>query len=148
MDDKFPAKPSSLKPIPSSGIEWKRATELAENPDFFVDGVSANDVNQGELGNCWFLATVTALTLNPKLFAKAIPDGQSFRKQDYAGIFHFRFWKFGKWIDVVVDDYLPTRNGKLIFARSNDPNEFWPALLEKETTLVPSYLLTIFKTST
>jgi len=32
---------------------------------------------------------------------------------------------------VIVDDYLPTRDGSLIFLRSDDPNEFWTALMEK-----------------
>ena len=30
-----------------------------------------------------------------------------------------------------LDDKLPTLEGRLIFANSKDPNEFWPALLEK-----------------
>ena len=49
------------------------------------------------------------------------------------GAFHFRFWDYGTWKDVVVDDFLPVdENNQLIFSRNKDhENEFWSALFEK-----------------
>lgn len=64
-----------------------------------------------------------------------VPDkeSQSFSDANYCGLFHFRFWHYGKWVDVCVDDFLPVnKKGKLIFCRNKqEPNEFWAALFEK-----------------
>jgi len=51
--------------------------------------------------------------------------------EGYQGMVHFKFWRFGKWVDVFIDDRLPTRNKKLIYASCNDSNEFWVSLIEK-----------------
>ena len=61
-------------------------------------------------------------------------EGQTFDKPDYAGIFHFRFWRFGEWIDVVVDDLLPVQaetNSLTNCHNNKDPNEMFGPLLEK-----------------
>lgn len=51
-----------------------------------------------------------------------------------AGIFHFRFWRYQQWYDVVVDDRLPylTDEKRLWAARNHfETNEFWVSLFEK-----------------
>lgn len=131
-DPEFLADDSSIKYSgkASHPFVWKRPNEIVDDPHFIVKGFSRFDVLQGELGDCWLIAAVSNLTQDQELFHRVVPDDNSF-DEEYAGVFHFRFWQFGKWIDVVVDDRLPTYCGRLVYMHSVDKNEFWSPLLEK-----------------
>ncbi|XP_063145454.1 calpain-13 [Candoia aspera] len=135
-DDTFPANSDSiglnLLPRGTLGkVQWFRPPELVGNPSLFVDGISRFDIIQGEkIGNCWVLAALGSLTQQQQFLGNVIPKDQGFN-YTYAGIFHFQFWYFGGWVDVVVDDQLPFLDGKYLSVHPRSTNEFWPPLLEK-----------------
>ncbi|XP_076025017.1 calpain-1 catalytic subunit-like [Genypterus blacodes] len=141
VDTTFPPDTKSLGDVSNmtwwqeQQVEWRRPAEVVEimliqkKLSFMEDGASLFDFSQGNIGNCWFLAAIASLTFQKDLMVQVVPLNQSF--EDYAGIFHFRFWRFGKWMDVVIDDYLPMHNNQLLSVKSKTGNEFWVPLLEK-----------------
>lgn len=84
QDPIFPAELESLssnyrQTIPSwKEIVWRRPGQIVENPQLIVNGIKRTDPNQGELGNCWFVAAMSALTQNSIVLRHVIPADQSF----------------------------------------------------------------------
>ncbi|CAD5230531.1 unnamed protein product [Bursaphelenchus okinawaensis] len=113
--------------------EWWRPFTIVKNPRFFTPNVSRHDIQQMGLGDCFFLAPLSLIADRTELIRRVVPAGQSFAKNFYAGIFHFCLWKYGDWIDIVIDDRLPVnvKTGQLRFTRARSYNVFWVSLLEK-----------------
>ena len=70
------------------------------------------------------------------LFFQIIPEDSAYlveHPEEYDGVFHARFFRFGKWEDVYIDDYLPVIYGNTIWGAKSDTDksEMWVALLEK-----------------
>ena len=134
IDEDFPPIDSSFNDEGVSHVKWIRASKIAQmqgKSPIFIDGSKPSrfDVNQGEIGDCWFLAALSDLPTNRKLFDQVVPF-QDFKRSN--GKFHFRFWNYGRWQEVIVDDYLPVNSsGTLRSVKSGNNCEFWSALCEK-----------------
>jgi len=103
--------------LSARNIVWKRPREMGNNPRFIYKDASRFDLDQGQLKDCWFIAATACLAAsNAKLLQRCVPPDQEFDK-GYAGIFRFNFWYYDKWVEVIVDDRLPTSGGRL-FSRA------------------------------
>ncbi|KAK6623356.1 hypothetical protein RUM43_009208 [Polyplax serrata] len=135
----FPPSVASLGTNSSntpSAIEWKRPKELSDAPRLFGYNSFTTKVKPGELSSNWMVSAFRILSGVRELCYKIVvnyPDQEwdSESEEKYTGIFHFRFWRFGQWVDVVIDDMLPTIDGKLVFTHSHSKDEFWVSLVEK-----------------
>eukprot|EP00747_Dinoflagellata_sp_TGD_P164138 gnl/TRDRNA2_/TRDRNA2_183647_c0_seq1.p1 gnl/TRDRNA2_/TRDRNA2_183647_c0~~gnl/TRDRNA2_/TRDRNA2_183647_c0_seq1.p1 ORF type:complete len:658 (-),score=108.04 gnl/TRDRNA2_/TRDRNA2_183647_c0_seq1:93-2066(-) len=137
---------SSLKPsaIPSHGPDqdnnstWVRLTDFAGNEracDVFVLDPKASHygrVLQGALDNGYMVEALQAISLRPKL-ARSL-----FYCYDVdLGIFVVKFYKYGVWRRVEVDDFVPVGpptddSSAPICCRSEHfPYVLWPSIIEK-----------------
>lgn len=136
VDTKFPPEQTHLiDQQTEKNLIWQRPHQMTKTPRFFVKTPHRRDPGQGDLSDCWFVVAIANLTLHQQIFERVVPLNQTFDKTNgYTGLFHFHFWQFGHWYDVVVDDYLPfhrkTREPWCSWNRQ-EPNEFWVSLIEK-----------------
>ena len=151
VDASFPTSRKSLyftaprdadDPIQS----WKRPRDFCKQKPLalFLDGVAAGDVQQGMLGDCWFLGALSVVAMRSELLEHLFvaSDAES-------GKYVIRFFKEGAWTEVTVDDQvnerarrrffqlarraqLPcTKAGTPAYGHCHQENELWVPLVEK-----------------
>lgn len=136
-DEKFKAENASMGPdgeelmnrLKGHGeLTWKRAADLWPDKPMFKDGVDVNDIDQGALGDCYYLSALGVLgsRLTRDLFF-TIENADEWRE---VGAICVRFFVDGKPDYVIIDDYLPLLFEKRYPFASTD-NEMWPAFMEK-----------------
>ena len=94
-----------------------KCEEMPEACDFINDGVSDNDIQQGGLGDCWFLSALASLAVSlPDKYDSQTRRATAQRViqrelnnaaiKESGGQFTFNFWRMGEWHDIVVDRVL------------------------------------------
>jgi hypothetical protein len=135
VDPEFPPEAASLNKEPDSDKTldgaggWARFHEFVADPQMRLGGLDPDDVIQGQLGNCWFVACLAALALVPEIAEQLIYPAQ----YNPSGVYAVRvFWRRA-WRWVVVDDWVPMdkTGAEAAFTRSRCGNELWMMVLEK-----------------
>ena len=117
-------------------VEWRRASEIYTGEQYSLfgeTGISVRDVNQGWIGNCWFMSSASALAEVPGRIERMFLNTDN--KVNEHGIYGVNFYTLGIKHTVLVDDYIPTDSdydyGQTLFAHLGDDNSIWSLILEK-----------------
>jgi hypothetical protein len=138
-DDDFPAAPTSLFKDPdvipdyakaNPCEEWVRPKDIADNPVMFLNGAAPGDVQQGALGDCWFMGSLSVLATRPEMLDRLFVHTEHLLD---CGFVTCQFYKNGEWQQVIIDTRLPYNRGyaSAIYGHCKDVNEFWLPLIEK-----------------
>lgn len=88
--------------------------------------ISPYDIQQGNLGDCYFLSAMSSLASEPyrilNLFVTQVMNPY--------GIYCVKICHDGIWKAVYVDDLIPCKNRRPAFTRSS-LSEIWVCILEK-----------------
>jgi hypothetical protein len=116
-----------------SSLVWKRPEEFFGGQPFYVfdKDIDPKDIQQGGLGDCYFLSAISAIAENPERIRKIFLT----RDVQKSGCYCVALCINGVWEEVIIDDLIPCRDfgGKIFRPAFNhsDSNELWVMLLEK-----------------
>ena len=100
-----------------------------ENYVFIRNGIRESDINQGALGSCWLLSTIGsfAARYDQRLLENVLNVKFNQKNGPREGKLVFRFYRFNKFEDVIIDDQLPLVEHKM----ADDSRDWWVPLVEK-----------------
>jgi hypothetical protein len=140
-------------------VEWERGTEIAarrglpasaavifsrdpDDPEKL--SVDPDDIAQGSLGDCWFLAAIASCAASES--DRLIKDLIVEEGWD-VGLIGVKFFVRGRWTTIIIDDFFPLAppqsggaddelaplfaSSKAHAGQRTDEIEFWPMVLEK-----------------
>lgn len=116
-------------------VEWQRANTAIPGAKFWgtSGSLSRDDINQGYIGNCWFLAGASAIAEIPGRLEKVFLNHSN--DLNDAGIYGVNFYTLGVPHTVIVDDFLPLvpwgDGYDTWFAHIGTDNAMWMPILEK-----------------
>jgi calpain-15 len=108
-------------------LEWYRSNEYFSGNIHVYENISPGDIQQGRLGDCYFLAAISALAEHPSRIERLFLT----KTNNNNGLFAVALCINGVWQEVILDDYAPCTSSKKLAFNSSKENELWVVLLEK-----------------
>ena len=130
IDSEFPHTDRSVGvSVERRRIVWKRLPEVVKNAVMVQKSIEPYDVQQGNVGDCYFLASVSSIAEDPKRIEDIFCNEMSLKPE---GIYRLQVASQGQLKQIVIDDYVPVFQGsnRPVFCKPKN-NEVWVMLLEK-----------------
>lgn len=134
VDPDFPVTQASLygDQLEGDNLAWLRGPVILskqKKPPSVISltGIRSEDIEQGALGDCWFLSALSVLAERPAL----LEDVLLTKTVNAAGVYMLRLCVNGHWRVVIVDDHFPVNKyGDFAYSRAKG-SQLWVPLLEK-----------------
>ncbi len=155
LDNSFPPNDSSLIGYDNNIVQntdlnilffkeitWKRPSDIFWMEFKLFKTIEPSIIEQGIIGDCYFLAALSSLSKYPKHIKKLFLQNST----NLAGVYVIILYDatVSSWREILVDDYLPAKKSMFIydfaFTKTSD-RSIWPHLIEKAfAKLKGSYL--------
>ena len=131
VDEEFPPRASSLGKIFSINKikKWARPASIYKNSQLnvFAQDLTANDVNEGILGDSYLITSMSTLASKPKLIHRLVCQ----ESKKYENLYGVWLFDSGYWKKIVIDDHVPCTFDGPAFCRKGKNDNIWGFLLEK-----------------
>jgi hypothetical protein len=92
-------------------------------------GPSRSDIQQGSLGDCWFLSALSVLANYPELVKRVLVTTTCSEE----GVYAVRLCYAGQWRLLMLDDWLPCdQHGYGVFAQPSQHGSLWVRIRESD----------------
>lgn len=96
------------------------------NAQIFQGKIEPDDIKQGYLGDCYFLAALAALSERPdRIFSLFLT-----KEKNPENYYSVKLLYKGKWMTIDMDEYIPVLHNQPAFTKAKD-NQLWVVLLQK-----------------
>lgn len=127
LSQKYRNKSLYLKEI-GDMFDYKSISKLKRNFKIFVNKINCTNVEQGLLGTCYILETISILSNYGQLLYQLFPK-ENIKKE---GFYEICLFHEGRWVKVLVDDYFVFRKNTDDFAFCEPINDcLYSCFLEK-----------------